>query len=172
MMVSGLGCLQAVCMKRKKIRSWVECFSFILWMMFTILSVSLTGLGLEGIVMASFMYMVSGTTVHFPLAMTAAGFLGMVLANYWRKVGVDRFNYRLYDSASTYMGDEESPSSILEEFIREVESCTGYERNDVRAKAKVWLISHASALDDDDILRAKAHFGYLLPAGWGHGKRE
>jgi len=60
-----------------------------------------------------------------------------------------------------------APSNVLQDLIREVESSAGYARNDVRAKAKAWLISHVSSLDDADILLARNHFGYLLPAEWG-----
>jgi hypothetical protein len=61
----------------------------------------------------------------------------------------------------------EVPCAVLKDMIREVESSTGYARNDARAKAKAWLISQVSSLDEEDILLAKAHFGYLLPAEWG-----
>jgi hypothetical protein len=55
----------------------------------------------------------------------------------------------------------------LRALIREDESAVGYARNDVRAKAKKWLIAHGSSLAADDILLARDHFGYLLPMGWG-----
>ncbi len=55
----------------------------------------------------------------------------------------------------------------LRALIREDESAVGYDRNNVRAKAKVWLIDHASSLAAEDILLARNHFGYLLPMGWG-----
>jgi hypothetical protein len=51
--------------------------------------------------------------------------------------------------------------------IREEECAVGYDRNDVRAKAKEWLIAHGSSLAAEDILLARDHFGYLLPEGWG-----
>ena len=60
-----------------------------------------------------------------------------------------------------------APSHVLKGLIREVESSVGYARNDVRAKAKTWLIDHVSSLDAEDILLARNHFGYLLPAEWG-----
>jgi hypothetical protein len=55
----------------------------------------------------------------------------------------------------------------LRALIREDESAVGYDRNDVRAKAKIWLIDHGGSLAAEDILLAKDHFGYLLPTGWG-----
>jgi len=55
----------------------------------------------------------------------------------------------------------------LRDLIREDESAVGYERNDVRAKAKKWLIAHGSTLAAEDVLLARDHFGYLLPMGWG-----
>ncbi len=60
-----------------------------------------------------------------------------------------------------------APSNVLKNLICEVEGSEGYARNDVRAKAKTWLISQVSNLDDEDILLARDHFGYLLPAEWG-----
>jgi len=50
--------------------------------------------------------------------------------------------------------------------IREDESAVGYDRNNVRTKAKIWLIDHGSSLAAADILLARDHFGYLLPMGW------
>ena len=58
-------------------------------------------------------------------------------------------------------------SSVLEDLIRGVEESSGYARNDERAKAKAWLISHVSSLNQQDIQLARSHFGYLLPSGWG-----
>jgi hypothetical protein len=55
----------------------------------------------------------------------------------------------------------------LRALIREDESAVGYDRNDVRAKAKRWLIGHGASLTAEDILLARDHFGYLLPMGWG-----
>ena len=60
----------------------------------------------------------------------------------------------------------EAPCSVLKDLIREVENSVGYARNDVRAKAKTWLINHVSSLGEEDVLLAKVHFGYLLPAEW------
>jgi len=68
--------------------------------------------------------------------------------------------------ASSWNG-RSAPSHVLKELIREVEGCEGYARNDVRAKAKIWLIGHVSSLDDEDISLARENFGYLLPAQWG-----
>ena len=51
--------------------------------------------------------------------------------------------------------------------IREDESAVGYDRNNVRAKAKSWLIEHGATLGAEDIILARDHFGYLLPVGWG-----
>jgi hypothetical protein len=61
----------------------------------------------------------------------------------------------------------EAPCRVLKDLIREVETSAGYARNDARAKAKTWLLSHASSLGEEDILLAKAHLAYLLPAEWG-----
>jgi hypothetical protein len=73
----------------------------------------------------------------------------------------------VYDSSPFFEGETETPSHVIKDLIREVENSAGYARNDARAKAKAWLISHVSSLDEEDILLAKAHFGYLLPAEWG-----
>jgi hypothetical protein len=61
----------------------------------------------------------------------------------------------------------EAPSNVLKNLISEVEDSEGYARNDVRTKAKTWLISHVSTLDEEDVLLARDHFGYLLPMDWG-----
>jgi hypothetical protein len=66
-----------------------------------------------------------------------------------------------------FVRKSEAPSSVLKDLIREVESRSGYARNDARAKAKTWLISRVSSLCEKDILLAKYHFGYLLPTEWG-----
>jgi hypothetical protein len=58
-------------------------------------------------------------------------------------------------------------SGILRSLIREDEGTKGYDRNGVRAKAKEWLITHGANLAAQDVLLARAHFGYLLPANWG-----
>jgi hypothetical protein len=57
----------------------------------------------------------------------------------------------------------------LRTLIHEDECTVGYERNNVRAKAKKWLIDQGSSLAAEDILLAREHFGYLLPTGWGSG---
>jgi hypothetical protein len=59
------------------------------------------------------------------------------------------------------------PSSVLKELICEVEGTAGYARHDARAKAKEWLIGNVSSMGQKDILLARTHFWYLLPAGWG-----
>lgn len=69
--------------------------------------------------------------------------------------------------AFPFWRENEAPCSALKDMIREVESSAGYARNDARAKAKTWLISHASSLGKEDILLAKSHFGYMLPPEWG-----
>jgi hypothetical protein len=56
---------------------------------------------------------------------------------------------------------------VLRALIREDENAVGYDRNNVRAKAKSWLIEHGATLGADDIVLARDHFGYLLPMGWG-----
>ena len=141
-------------------------------MLFTILSIALAGLGLEGIVLAVFLLMCSGTVpVHFPLTMTSAGCLGIILSLHWRRMGVAHLHYASYDAPGIFGKGNNTASEILLGFIREIESSTGYARNDVRAKAKDWLIHHVSSLDEEDILLARAHFGYLLPAGWGLSAR-
>ena len=132
------------------------------------LSVALAGLGIEGIILAAFLMVVSGAhPVHFPLAAVSVGGLGVFFSIVWRQVGVDHFHYLQYDSPALLEGEADTPSCVLKDLIREVESSAGYARNDARAKAKTWLIGHASSLDEEDILLAKAHFGYLLPAEWG-----
>jgi hypothetical protein len=60
-----------------------------------------------------------------------------------------------------------SPSTVLKHLIREVEESSGYTRNDVRAKAKEWLVTNVNSLGENEIFLAKTHFSYLLPADWG-----
>ena len=155
-------------MKLKALLLFLECLSFLLWIVFTIFSIALAGLGLEGILFAAFMLIASGAQpVHFPLTMAGAGVLGVFLSILWRQVGVDHFHYLRYDSSPFIEDEGVTPSGVLKDLIREVENSAGYARNDARAKAKTWLISHVSSLDEEDVLLAKAHLGYLLPAGWG-----
>ncbi len=159
-------------MKLKTLLSCLECCSFILWMIFTIFAIALAGLGLEGILFGAFLVLVSSTgPIHFPFAMTLAGILGILVSIFWRQVGVDHLHYCLYDSPRFLKEDSDAPSAILSSLIDEVESSSGYARNDARAKAKAWLISHVSSLDEEDILLAKSRFGYLLPADWGRAKK-
>jgi hypothetical protein len=155
-------------MKRLTFRTFLEVLSFYLWILFTIVSISVAGIGIEGTVFAACMLLASSAQpVHFPLAMVAVGGLGVFLAIFWRQVGIDHFHYLQHDTAPFAEGEENEASGVLRELIHKVESSTGYDRNDERAKAKAWLITHAAFLDEEDILLAKAHFGYLLPAEWG-----
>jgi len=99
--------------------------------------------------------------------MVCEGSLGICISILWRQVGIDYFHYLSYDGVPLSEEESDAPSRVLQNLIREVENSAGYARNDARAKAKAWLISHASSLEEEDILLAKAHFGYLLPAEWG-----
>ena len=96
-----------------------------------------------------------------------AGILGIFLSIFWRQVGVDHFHYQLYDSVTLPGEEDETPSSVLHALIHEVEISAGNARTDARVRAKAWLLSHAAALDEEDIQLARTHFGYMLPAGWG-----
>jgi hypothetical protein len=155
-------------MKPPMLRTCLECLSFVLWIVFTIFSIALAGLGVEGIILATFLLLVSSTQpVHFPLLMTSVGGMGVFLSIIWRQVGIDHFHYLQYDSPQVFEGKGETPSRVLKDLIREVDESSGYARNDARAKAKAWLLGHATSLDAEDILLAKTHFGYLLPAEWG-----
>jgi hypothetical protein len=152
--------------KWQTLRTFLELLSFFLWVMFTVFSISLAGLGIEGIVVAGFVGSASiPPPLLFPIAMLGCGVLGIFLSKFWRQAGIDYLHYLQYDSLPHRQGEDEEPSSVLKELIREVESCVGYARNDARSKTKAWLIGHVSSLDEDDIQLAKAHFGYLLPLG-------
>lgn len=70
------------------------------------------------------------------------------------------------ERAWIFLKEGKVSSGALRGLIIEVDSSEGYARNDARAKAKTWLISHVSTLAAKDILLAEAHFGYLLPVGW------
>ena len=155
-------------MKRPTVRRILERLSFVLWILFTIFSISLAGLGLEGIFFACLMLLASSAgAAHVPLSMVCEGSLGICISILWRQVGIDYFHYLSYDGVPLSEEESDAPSRVLQNLIREVENGAGYARNDARAKAKAWLISHASSLEEEDILLAKAHFGYLLPAEWG-----
>src|ERR1700761_2681044 len=155
-------------MKWQTLRACLERLSFFFWILFTIASIALAGLGIEGVIFGLFMLLASSAgPVHFPLAAVSIGTIGILLSMVWRQIGVDHFHYLTYDSIPFLDGDEEEPSRILRDLILKVETSSGYARNDARALAKTWLIEHVSALDEEDILLAKTHLGYLLPAGWG-----
>jgi hypothetical protein len=155
-------------MKLQTLRAFLERLSFILWIVFTIFSISLAGVGIEGMIFAGYMLIVSSTQpVHFPLALVSIGGLGVVLSIVWRQVGVNHFHYLLYDTAIFSEEKSDEPSRVLKDLIHEVEESVGYARNDARAKTKTWLIGHVSSLDEEDILLARVHFGYLLPPEWG-----
>jgi hypothetical protein len=152
------------------LRTQLERLSFFLWIAFTIVAISLAGIGMEGVLLGLFLLMASSTQpVHFPFATVLAGVLGIFLSIFWRQVGVDHFHYLLYDSVTLPGEEAESPSRVLKELIEEVEASAGNARTDARARAKAWLLDHAAALDEEDISLAKAHFGYMLPAGWAAG---
>lgn len=155
-------------MKLKTFLTCLERLSFYLWIVFTIMAISIAGIGIEGMIFAGCMLLASSAQpVHFPLSMIAFGGLGVFLSMFWRQVGIDHFHYLQYDSAPYFEEGDSEPSSVLHNLIRQVENSAGYARNDERAKAKAWLISHVSSLNEEDILLAKANFGYLLPAEWG-----
>jgi len=59
------------------------------------------------------------------------------------------------------------PSHVIKNLIREVEEASGYTRTEARAKAKAWLVGNVTTLDVNEILLARTHFSYLLPADWG-----
>jgi hypothetical protein len=59
------------------------------------------------------------------------------------------------------------PSKTLLDLISEVERTAGNDRSDARAKAKAWLLSDGLSMGREDILLARTHFYYLLPASWG-----
>jgi hypothetical protein len=155
-------------MKLAAFRTCLERLSFFLWIAFTIFSISLAGIGLEGIVLGLFLLMASSTgPIHFPFATVLAGVLGISLSIFWRQVGINHFHYLVYDSVTLPGEEAETPSSVLHALIHEVEISAGNARTDARARAKAWLLGHAAALDEEDIELARTHFGYLLPAGWG-----
>jgi hypothetical protein len=155
-------------MKWQTLRTYLELLSFFLWIMFTVFSISLAGLGIEGILVAGYVRGAStAQSLLFPVAMLGCGVLGIFLSKFWRQVGIDYFHYLQYDSPPHRQGEDGEPSSVLKELIREVESSAGYARNEARSKTKAWLVGHISSLDENDIQLAKAHFSYLLPPGWG-----
>jgi hypothetical protein len=93
---------------------------------------------------------------NIPLSMTVAVLLGLSLSV---------FLQRFVINPGAAKG--EPPSTVLGKLIREVEESTGYTRGDARAKAKAWLVDNVTSLGESEILLAKTHFSYLLPAEWG-----
>ncbi len=73
----------------------------------------------------------------------------------------------IWKNLKSLLGEGRTSSRILRGLIHEEETTLGYERNDVRAKAKQWLLTHGETLAARDVLLARDHFGYLLPANWG-----
>jgi hypothetical protein len=155
-------------MKLAAFRTCLERFSFFLWIAFTIFSISLAGIGLEGVLLGLFLVMVSSTApIHFPFTTVLTGVLGIFLSIFWRQVGINHLHYLIYDSMTLPGEEAETPSSVLHELIDDVENSAGNARTDARARAKAWLLDHAAVLDEEDIELARTHFGYMLPAGWG-----
>jgi hypothetical protein len=155
-------------MRPPTLRAFAERISFFCWIAFTIFAISLAGIGIEGMIFAIFMLMASSTEpVHFPLAMVVIGGFAVLLSILWRQVGIDHLHYLAYDTVASFGDEDDAPSSVLRDLIREVELSAGIDRTDARAKAKSWLLAHASSLDGEDIRLAKTHFGYMLPAEWG-----
>jgi hypothetical protein len=81
---------------------------------------------------------------------------------------MNRTDFRVnWERLRSFCFKSSSSRGTLKALIREDECALGYDRNDVRAKAKKWLLAHGQSLAAEDILLAKDHFGYLLPRGWG-----
>jgi hypothetical protein len=72
-----------------------------------------------------------------------------------------------WERLCSYLAKGRTLRGTLRALIQEDKSAVGYDRNDVRAKAKSWLIDHGASLAAEDVSLAKDHFGYLLPVGWG-----
>jgi hypothetical protein len=71
-----------------------------------------------------------------------------------------------WERVRSFLFKGDTSRGTLRALIREEESAVGYDRNDIRARAKEWLIAHGSSLAAEDVLLAQEHFGYLLPTGW------
>ncbi len=71
-----------------------------------------------------------------------------------------------WEHLRSFFYKEDTSRGTLRALIRDEQSAVGYDRNDIRAQAKEWLITHGSSLAADDVLLAQKHFGYLLPPGW------
>ncbi len=139
---------------------WLERLSFFLWIAFTIFSISLAGVGLEG---AIFNVLMSGTPpVDSQVVMIIAGTVGTAVSMMWRQVGIDHFHYSEHDDFVSFE-EEDSRAFILKGLIRKVEMSTGHDRTEARAHAKTWLSENLSALDEEELQLATTHFGYLLP---------
>jgi hypothetical protein len=167
-------------------RVFLERLSFLLWIGFTVFSVVLIGLGVMSILYSGIIMIGSGAqppqlplvdsrltplspsepSLFIPLVMIAAGIVATLFSLLWRQTGIDHFHYADFDTLVS-KDVEETLASTLSNLIQEVEGSAGDERREARAKAKAWLVSHVSDMDEEEILLARNHFGYLLPAQWG-----
>ena len=172
---------------KKAFLVFLERLSFALWIAFTVFCIVLIGIGADIICYSTFIEVFAGSQPHelalvnthlrqmttgdhlvlFPLALIVAGVAGSLLSFAWRQYGINHFHYLEHDALVSSNGEEETPSSILDKLIREVEESSGAARSEARAKAKAWLLDHVTAMDHEEIELARTHFGYLLPAEWG-----
>jgi hypothetical protein len=139
---------------------WLERLSFFLWIAFTIFTISITGVGLEGIIFN--MLMGAASPIDFQIAMVVMGTVGTAISMIWRQVGIDHLHYSEHDDIVSFE-DEESRAFILKGLIRKVEMSTGVDRTDARASAKTWLAENLASLDEEELQLARTHLGYLLP---------
>jgi hypothetical protein len=156
-------------MRPLSLQTCLERLSFFLLIIFTILSISLAGMGIEVIIFN--LFLAGWQPVLPPLVMIFFGGIGIFLSIVWRQAGMDYLHYSQHDAAMSF-DEEETPSSILTGLIQDVEKSRGMDRMAARTKAKAWLIEHASSLDEEDVRLAEVHFGYLLPRDWSGSSRK
>lgn len=184
--VFGLLWLVVVAIAKRFCWVFLERLSFLLWIGFTVFSVVLIGLGVMSILYSGVIIIGSGAqpsqlplidsrwipggsteaSLFLPLVMIGAGIVACLFSLLWRQFGIDHFHYSEFDMLVSKEA-EETLSSTLNNLIHEVEESSGDDRTEARAKAKAWLVSHVSDMDDEEILLARTHFGYLLPYRWG-----
>jgi hypothetical protein len=160
-------------MRRTSFRSCLERLSFIFWIILKSISISLLGLGFDGLIyVAFFPVFISSMPIHFSLSLIFAGGTGLFFSVVWWQLGVDYLHYSVHDTLTfAEVGDHEH-ADMLRLLIQEVESQEGFARNEARAKAKSWLITNVASLHEEDVLLAKERFGYMLPAGWGEAEED
>jgi hypothetical protein len=166
--------------------NFLQRLSFVLWVGFTIFAVVLVGFGMDVIAYSAIIARYGGaqssrvalvnedlmratTGNHpflFPVGLIVLGVAAMLFSLLWWQIGITHFHYLEMDQLVGSEDEAHSASAVLKSLIREVEESSISNRPAARTKASKWLVSHVASLDEEDVVLARTHFGYLLPAHW------